>query len=331
MKKQIIHKAFLLALFIPAVLLSACQDKPRVIKSTSENKPWLGIQVEDLSRKMLKNLTLDHGVKIVKVFDNSPAEEAGLETDDILLSFNGEDLNSPEELVDLVRDREIEDEVEIAYLRDGAKNTTTVTLGKTRRYTYGHIFKRNTPKDYYLYQGGYAWLGVRTERLTDQLRQYFGVTEDGGVLITEVMAESPAKEAGLQAGDIIIQVAEKKIKSTRDLLRAINYFDPDDVVEITVIRDKKEQSFKVKLGKTEKPGHIHIFGMHPEDIEIKIPNIDIEIPDIEIDTEEIELLEERIQKELKQKSAALEEKLKSLDDKLKHMKIKIEHQDSFVI
>ena len=147
-----------------------------------------------------------------------------------------------------------------------------------------------------------AWLGVKTESLNDQLREYFAAPVDLGVLVKEVIKDSPAENVGLKAGDVIIKVADRDIENARDLVRSINYYDPDEVVEITVIREKKEKRFKVKLGETRSSQNFHFYGI--EDDLIEVQEFDFAVPDIEmhhdidvqIDTESIEDINDKIDK-----------------------------------
>ena len=99
MRKNIFNYFFLLGTIIPSILLSSCSDNSRFIQKSSKNKSWLGVQVKEISGKMLKNLKIDHGLEVIRVYDGSPAEEAGLEKEDILLSFNGEPLYDTDELI----------------------------------------------------------------------------------------------------------------------------------------------------------------------------------------------------------------------------------------
>lgn len=98
-----------------------------------------------------------------------------------------------------------------------------------------------------------AFLGVRIQKLTDQLRKYFGVGKDSGVLITEVVKGSPADKSGLQAGDIIVKIDKTRIREPSDLTKTIREYDPETKVQITVIRDRHKKKFKVTLGETEFP------------------------------------------------------------------------------
>ncbi len=98
-----------------------------------------------------------------------------------------------------------------------------------------------------------GWLGVKVQSLTDQLRKYFGIKHDGGVLISEVIDDSPAKNAKLKAGDIILKVNDTNISSTAELKQVIHRYDPETTVKVNIIRDRKEKNLSVKLGESESP------------------------------------------------------------------------------
>ncbi|NQT96434.1 MAG: PDZ domain-containing protein [Candidatus Marinimicrobia bacterium] len=96
-----------------------------------------------------------------------------------------------------------------------------------------------------------AWLGVKIQSLTDQLRNYFGIKHDGGVLVSEVIKDGPAEKAGFKAGDIIMKVDDTNISDTDELQKVIRGYDPETQVTIQFIRDRKEKKQKITLGETE--------------------------------------------------------------------------------
>lgn len=95
-------------------------------------------------------------------------------------------------------------------------------------------------------KGGY--LGVQIQELTDQLRDYFKVKGDGGVLISEVVPDSPAEEAHLKAGDIIMRIDDTIISDPRELTQIIRSYEPETKVSITYIRRGREQNTSATLG-----------------------------------------------------------------------------------
>lgn len=180
----------------------------------------------------------------------------------------------------------------------------------------------------YRYDTDRAWLGIQTGALTDQLRKYFNTPADLGVLVTEVQEDSPAEEYGLQAGDIITRINNKSIRDHFDLVRAIDYYEPEEEVEIKIIRDGDEKSLNVRLGK-RKSKLRRFYGYYPDRIEIDVPEIDIEMP--EIDMEELEEINERIREEMEQNREKIEEAREELQERLKEMRIRVKSKKSTVI
>jgi serine protease Do len=93
-----------------------------------------------------------------------------------------------------------------------------------------------------------GWLGVQIQPITDDIAESLGLKGTKGALVSEPQDGSPAKEAGIRAGDIITQVDGKDIASPRELARVIGNVMPGKNVEITVMRDGKSDTMSVKLG-----------------------------------------------------------------------------------
>ena len=95
-------------------------------------------------------------------------------------------------------------------------------------------------------------IGVQIQDLTPELAKEFGVDHDGGALIAQVMAESPAAEAGLGSGDVIISVNRKSVHSGSDLRNFIGLLRVGARVDLVVVRDGEEISIHLKVGAIQK-------------------------------------------------------------------------------
>ena len=321
MKFRKFHLAAIIITILPVFLLASCSDHNKKTHSLSSEVPWLGVKVKNLTPGYLKSIDQKYGVKITQVLDESPAEEAGLQEEDILLTFREKVLDDRDELMDLVQDSDIDDTVDITLLRDGKTQTKSVKIGSretTRRYSRNFRWDRDHERSAKRERS--AWMGVSTESLTDQLRTYFNVPGDAGVLVTRISEDSPAEEAGLQAGDVIIKVDGTTIHDHSRLVREIRSFDPGEEVQVTIIRKGVEESLKIKLG--EAPSKRHRYYSYGDgDFHFEIPDIDVQIPDF--DAGEIEELKRDLHENLEDSREELQEAMEELRDNLHDIKIEI--------
>jgi serine protease Do len=95
-----------------------------------------------------------------------------------------------------------------------------------------------------------GWLGVSIQPLTPDLAKGFGLKEPNGVLISDVVQDSPAAVAGVTSGDIIIEFDKKKVDSPQELQKAVASTQPGRAVPLKVWRDKGEKTLEIKIGET---------------------------------------------------------------------------------
>jgi serine protease Do len=95
-----------------------------------------------------------------------------------------------------------------------------------------------------------GWLGVSIQPLTPDLAKGFGLKEPSGVLISDVVQDSPAAAAGIASGDIIIEFDTKKVDSPQALQKVVASTQPGRAVPLKVWRDKAEKTLEIKIGET---------------------------------------------------------------------------------
>ena len=95
-----------------------------------------------------------------------------------------------------------------------------------------------------------GWLGVSIQPLTPDLAKGFGLKEPNGVLISDVVQDSPAAVAGITSGDIIIEFDKKKVDSPQELQKVVASTQPGRAVPLKVWRDKGEKTLEIKIGET---------------------------------------------------------------------------------
>ncbi|MEE9166668.1 MAG: PDZ domain-containing protein [Candidatus Neomarinimicrobiota bacterium] len=152
--------------------------------------------------------------------------------------------------------RDDEKEVRVtSEIEDGLCTLVIVKDGETKKITFpldsldimkefGHEFEMFREMDVHRKT---TWLGVRVQRLSPQLRDYFDVKASGGVLVSEVVEESPAEKAGLKAGDVIISVDREEIEDTQNLTEVIRDKDAGEEVSIRIVRDGRKKKVEASL------------------------------------------------------------------------------------
>ena len=284
-------------------------------------KGYLGVSVDRLSHEDRRETGLSHGVIVEWVEDDSPADEAGIEEDDVIMYFNGVKIRRPEDLTDVVRDTEPESKVKVTLNRDGDRMDLDVEVGRLRTrsaYVYGWDDDHRVIR----IGGGRAYLGVQLNELNDDLGSYFGVKADEGVLILEVEDDSPAEGAGLKAGDVIVTLDGAEVGDPRDVQDILSDFEEGDEVELTIMRQRRQQRITVDLDEHPDYHGVHIWrsvpGKHYRhmDIDIDIPEIeDIEIREFD-DHRLHERIEERIHDRLRGVKHRIKQGLHRIDEKL---------------
>src|SRR5574337_177906 len=97
-----------------------------------------------------------------------------------------------------------------------------------------------------------GWLGIAIQDLTDELAPGFGVPARNGVLVSDVMTDSPAATAGVRPGDIVVEFGGQAIREVPELQRRVAATPPGQAVPLTVIREGRRARLTVKIG--EMPG-----------------------------------------------------------------------------
>ena len=301
---------------------------------TSE-RAFLGVYLGNLDDDLRESLNYkgSGGAFIDDVVDDGPAEEAGIEEGDIVIKFNGMNVEDESQLRQLIHKAKPGDEVSVTVFREGKELEFTVKLGEgDDEFLLSWYDKGKHPKRpmRVMYKtrcscADRAWLGVEMQKLTEQLGEYFKVKGGEGVLISSVIEDSPAEKAGLKAGDVIVKIDDEEIEDGSDLIEYLGDKEEGDEVTVNVVRKGKTKEIKVTLGECPKERCHHCYGKDYgrhfdkfkvlKDLEICIPDIDREellkdFEDIHIDLDEpIEELREQME-ELRKELDELKEKVK---------------------
>lgn len=203
---------------IPARIAKATVEQ--LIQTGSVTRGWLGIQLQEVTTELAAALGLKEpgGVLVAEVIEGTPAEKAGLRSGDVIVGIEGEEVDNPNELSRRVAAFQPGRKIDVRIMRDGRTRTVDVTLGERDDQQVASSEPPTNDNDSLA-----SNVGLRVTELNDALRQQFRVPQDvTGVLVTGVRPGSPADEAGLVTGAVILQVDGEAVTSGRDLRSKID-------------------------------------------------------------------------------------------------------------
>ena len=108
-----------------------------------------------------------------------------------------------------------------------------------------HMFSLKRDRD----QG---WLGVMVQDVTGRVKEKKGLTVDAGALVTEVIDESPAEEAGIKEGDVIVKFDGRSIDDADELTRAVRRTKPRADIKIEIVREEGKKTLSAVIGRVPR-------------------------------------------------------------------------------
>jgi len=254
------------------VIAMALAMAPVALAGSGE--PHLGVYLQELNDDLRDHFAYDGagGVLIMEVIDDTGADRAGLKGEDIITSVNGEEITGVGDVKKAVRKMETGEVADIEIFRDKARREFVVEITEREQAP-----RYSARKWVYFPPDDRPWVGIHMEDLNPQMADYFGV--ESGILIKEVAEDSPAEDAKLAAGDVIIAWEEKDIDDSEDFLRQLEGSDPGDKVRLTLMRKGKRKKVKITLAEPDEDSS-SLYGFYPGEEESHSPHYRYRRPEI---------------------------------------------------
>lgn len=177
----------------------------------------LGVRIQDVDEDVAEALGLaDARGALVTDVPDGPAKVAGIVSGDVILSFDGKEIEDTRSLVRIVGDTEVGKAVEVTVFREGSEKTLNVDVGLLEDETVRVAAMTSDVPDP---EAPASTIGLEIVGLSDELREQFGIDEaTKGVVVTSVDETSEAYEKGLREGDVIAEVAQEAVTTPRDVV-----------------------------------------------------------------------------------------------------------------
>ncbi|MCA3666087.1 MAG: DegQ family serine endoprotease [Methylobacterium sp.] len=187
-------------------------------------RAWLGVAIQDVDDETAEALKLGatRGAMVTGVDEKGPAKPAGIEREDVIVRFDGQDIKSSRDLPRIVALTPIGKEVDVVVVRQGREVVRRVTLGRLDESPQQASFQQNDPRNANPSSGANIVPGLNLGALSPEARRRFNV-KDGieGVLVGQVDPNSTAAERRISAGDVIVEVQREPVKSLADIRKRI--------------------------------------------------------------------------------------------------------------
>jgi serine protease Do len=214
---------------------------PQLAEKGRVERGWLGVTAQPLTRDLAASLKLPRteGALVSQVWDGSPAAAAGLRRGDVIVELDGRKIGRATDLSLLVAAAPIGKDITVSVLRDGRPVTVTARVARREQPVASVSAPQGEP-------GQRARLGVAVEPVTPAMASQLGINASG-VIIRQVQQGSPAAEAGLRPGDVIVEVNRQAVKNPEDLRRAMEATQPGASLLLLVQRDGATSYLTVRV------------------------------------------------------------------------------------
>ena len=243
----------------------------KVWVDAGDESGWLGVEISEVTAEKAKELSLPaiRGVLVTEVEANSPAAKAGLKANDVIASYERQDIEGTLQFRRMVRETPPGRSIELQIWRGGKTEKISVEVGN-RTAPMARVMKDVKPFVLEMPQmdleldmqrvelGITPQLGVSAEDVSGQLGSYFDAPGDEGVLVREVRPGTPAEKAGLKAGDIIYKVDDQPVKTLNQLRERLRSRRDQKTVAIGVVRKGTQVSVNVELETPKPPEHTRV-------------------------------------------------------------------------
>ncbi|MBN1825162.1 MAG: Do family serine endopeptidase [Candidatus Eisenbacteria bacterium] len=211
-----------------------------LIETGTVTRGWIGIGIQGVTKEIQEALDLPDrdGVLVSNIMEKSPAEEAGLERQDVIVRLNGRKVDGMRTFRNEIASTPPGTNVDLGVLRDGKERTLSLELGRMPGDDESPRVASEKSEER---------LGLEVRPITQELRRSFELDRGDGVVVVNVRRGSAAARNGIREGDVILEVNREEIETVADYGRALDGLETGDVALLLVERQGNTFYVAVRL------------------------------------------------------------------------------------
>ena len=191
----------------------------QLIKNGEVQRGWLGVHIQQVTEEIAERLGLKKpsGALVASLIPNGPAAKANIQPRDIILSFNGKEVQEMRNLPKIVADTKVGDSVDVIVWRNNSRETLKVTVGMLKDKVEETATRSVSPGKEEI-----ASLGLTVATLTEEIRTRFNLSKKAkGVVIIEVDLNGPSAKKGLSSGDLIVEIGQEAVATAKEASKQV--------------------------------------------------------------------------------------------------------------
>jgi serine protease Do len=202
---------------------------PQLVRTGMVTRGYLGVSIQSVTPDLAKAMQLEDrkGALVSEVVPGSPADKAGVQNGDVIVAFNQKTVASAHDLPTMVAATPVGQEVDVVVLRHGSKKQLPLTVGK---------LPSDDTEMAASSQDTHGKWGLQLQSLTPEIARQHDLATEQGVLVVGVQPDSPADEAGLRSGDVLVEVNRHPVTSVQDVKEALAQAKDNDALLLRVKR-----------------------------------------------------------------------------------------------
>lgn len=213
-------------------IITQLKEKGKVVRG------WIGVSIQTVTPEIAQTFGLKEpkGALVSDVVKGGPADTAGIKRGDIIVSFNGKDIKQMSDLPRIVAETPVGKDVDVVIIREGKElhlKVKVVELAEQRLASQ--------------MQAPALSLGLKVDNISPRWQREFGIKDNLGVIVVDVAPNSPADEAGIQAGDVIKEVNRKPVKTLKDYNSAMTKIEKNKGVLFLIKRGNQTFYVSIKI------------------------------------------------------------------------------------